>query len=229
MKRSLRKVGISLVLFVALAVGAFMVYAGDYYHADAAVSAQMDGVVGERFTILSPDGQSDIGLIFYPGAKVEHLSYLPLLKRLREGGVTCVLVKMPFNFAFFDVSAAADAMAILPEVKHWYIAGHSLGGAMASSFMSSHLDEIEGLVLLGAYVYGDIPPDRAIGIYGSEDTVLDQSKLGLAGYALEIDGGNHAQFGNYGLQEGDGVARITGEQQQLETAEAILAFMQRVE
>lgn len=36
-----------------------------------------------------------------------------------------------------------------------------------------------------------------------------------------IPGGNHAQFGNYGVQKGDGTASISAEEQQVQTALAI--------
>ena len=39
-----------------------------------------------------------------------------------------------------------------------------------------------------------------------------------------IDGGNHAQFGDYGEQDGDGKATITPEEQQRQTAEEIVNF-----
>ena len=44
-----------------------------------------------------------------------------------------------------------------------------------------------------------------------------------------IEGGNHAQFGNYGPQEGDGTAGITAEEQQDETVRLILEWMERTE
>ena len=39
-----------------------------------------------------------------------------------------------------------------------------------------------------------------------------------------IEGGNHAGFGHYGPQAGDGVASIDREEQQRQTAETVLAF-----
>lgn len=40
-----------------------------------------------------------------------------------------------------------------------------------------------------------------------------------------IDGGNHAQFGNYGIQKGDGTSGISALQQQEEAAAAIASFI----
>ncbi|MBO7209393.1 MAG: hypothetical protein J6V44_00065, partial [Methanobrevibacter sp.] len=40
-----------------------------------------------------------------------------------------------------------------------------------------------------------------------------------------INGGNHAQFGSYGIQSGDGVASISPENQREQTERAILDFI----
>ena len=92
-------------------------------------------------TILPSATSADTGIIFYPGAKVEAISYLPLLDRLRNEGYTCVLVKMPLNMAIFDADAADGVFEQLPDIKHWYIAGHSMGGAMASDYASRNPDK----------------------------------------------------------------------------------------
>ena len=42
---------------------------------------------------------------------------------------------------------------------------------------------------------------------------------------VEIQGGNHAQFGNYGPQKGDLPATISAEKQQEQTVEAIGVFL----
>ena len=69
---------------------------------------------------------------------------------------------------------------------------------------------------------------RAI-IYGSEDGVLNMVKMEEANRYLPgnsekyiIEGGNHAQFGNYGIQDGDGNAFISSEEQQHRTVDIIL-------
>lgn len=175
-------------------------------------------------TILSPSYQSDTAIIFYPGAKVEAEAYLPLLDQIRQTGITCILVDMPFHMAIFDSDAAEDVMTQFPEIEHWYLAGHSMGGAMASKFAAEHPDEVDGLILMGAYIYGDYPDEDTLTIYGS----LNQSVEDHIDYTeniVEIEGGNHAQFGNYGLQKGDPPAEISSDEQQKQTVEAIEAFL----
>ncbi len=232
MKKRTRITLLSAVLFLVLSAGAFFAYAltGQYKAEDIAVEVMTDSGVVQvdgNMTILPSASGGDTALIFYPGAKVEAISYLPLLNKLRQNGITCVLVKMPFNLAVLNSNAADSVIAKLPEVKNWYIGGHSLGGAMASSYASNHQDKIAGLVLLGAYVYGDIPKDKTLTIYGSNDSVLNTAKIDYTENVHIIDGGNHAQFGNYGAQKGDGAATITSGQQQEYTEDVILSFMGR--
>lgn len=217
-----------VLLVLAILVGAFFWYVSDYYRAeDVALEVlAQDSTIKEQdnLTILSPTYPTDTAIIFYPGAKVEAEAYLPLLDQIRQRGVTCILVHMPFHMAIFDVDAAEEVMEQFPEYQHWYMAGHSMGGAMASQFAADHPDEVDGLILLGAYIYGDYPDEDTLTIYGS----LNQSVEDHIDYTeniVEIEGGNHAQFGNYGPQKGDLPATISAEEQQKQTVEAIEAFL----
>lgn len=239
-KKGLQYAAIGLAAFLLAAGGGFWIYAQDYYRADAAarqVLAEPQGKVEalEKMWVFRPDPEQtgrerdggSPGLIFYPGGKVEAAAYAPLLQKLAQHGITCVLMEMPFNLAVLDANAADRAFAQLPQVKRWYIGGHSLGGAMAGSYAGAHADKLEGLILLGAYSAAAIPEDLpTLAIYGSEDRVLDRSKLPISpNTLLEIAGGNHAYFGDYGEQKGDGTAAISREEQQRQTAEAIVKFM----
>lgn len=229
MKKWLKTSLISLLSLVLVLVVVFFIYVSNYYHAaDVAKEALANDktiTTDGKLTILSPTTPSETGFIFYPGGKVEPTAYLPILEKLRQNGITCVLVDMPFNLAVFNSSAADKVFGKLPAIKNWYIGGHSLGGAMASNYASKHQDKIKGLVLLGSYIYGDIPPSNALTVYGSLDGVLDKSKITYKENVFVIEGGNHGQFGNYGHQKGDGTATISSEQQQKETVDHIVEFI----
>lgn len=216
------------LLVLAILAGAFFWYVSDYYRAEDValeVLAQDSTIkVQDNLTILSPSYPTDTAIIFYPGAKVEAEAYLPLLDQIRQTGVTCILVHMPFHMAIFDVNAAEEVMAQFPEYQHWYMAGHSMGGAMASQFAADHPDEVEGLILLGAYIYGDYPDEDTLTIYGSLNQSVEDN-IDYTENIVEIEGGNHAQFGNYGPQKGDLPAAISAEEQQKQTVEAIEAFL----
>lgn len=217
-----------VLLVLAILVGAFFWYVSDYYRAEDValeVLAQDSGIeVQDDLTILSPSYPTDTAIIFYPGAKVEAEAYLPLLDQIRQLGVTCILVHMPFHMAIFDANAAEEVMEQFPEYQHWYMAGHSMGGAMASQFAADHPDEVDGLILLGAYLYGDYPEEDALTIYGSLNQSVEDD-IDYTENVVEIEGGNHAQFGNYGPQKGDPPAAISAQEQQAQTVAAIEAFL----
>ena len=149
-KKLIRALVIVLLLLAILA-GAFFWYVSDYYRAEDValeVLAQNDGIITQdNLTILSPSYQSNTAIIFYPGAKVEAEAYLPLLDQIRQTGITCILVDMPFHMAIFDSDAAEDVMTQFPEIEHWYLAGHSMGGAIASELAKLYPDVIKKMVL----------------------------------------------------------------------------------
>lgn len=109
-------------------------------------------------------------------------------------------------------------------------------GNKASPGKSEQL--LEGLVFLASYSAksNDLSalPIRVLSIYGSNDGVLssefaDSMKRRPPGSSLvEIPGANHAQFGNYGPQKGDGQASISREAQQERAAELILEFIRAI-
>lgn len=208
----------------------FFWYVSDYYRAEDSafeVLEQDDGTIveEENYTILYSLTPSDTAIIFYPGAKVETEAYLPLLDQIRETGVTCILVDMPFHMAIFDFDAAEAIMEQQPEIQHWYLAGHSMGGAMASRFSSQHEEEVEGLILMGAYIYGDYPLEKTLTIYGTLDGLAAED-IDYTTNTVPIEGGNHAQFGNYGSQKGDSPATISTQEQQKQTVEAVKTFIE---
>lgn len=229
MNKRLKIALISLLVLVLVVTGGFLLYASDYYRADNTaieILSKDDSVrLQDSIAVISPSEPTDTALIFYPGAKVEYTAYLPILKKISEtSNITCILVKMPFNMAIFDSSAAEDVMKAFPEFKQWFVGGHSMGGAMASSFASKNPDKVDGLILLGAYLYGNYPEENSITIYGSFNTTVAE-KIDYTENIIVIEGGNHAQFGNYGKQKGDTDATISREAQQDAAVEAIDQFL----
>lgn len=229
MKKRIKITLISILSVVVLLIGTFFIYVSDYYRADdvaiAAMQSENTMRVEGNLTILTPTIPSDTALIFYPGAKVEYTAYIPILEKLCQNGITCVLVKMPFNLAIFDPNAADKAFDKLPDIENWYIGGHSVGGAMASSYAANNKDKVKGLILLGAYIYGDVSPENALTVYGTLNSDLEKH-INYTENIVIIDGGNHAQFGNYGEQRGDSPATISREEQQDIAVKAILSFIQ---
>jgi pimeloyl-ACP methyl ester carboxylesterase len=122
-------------------------------------------------------------------------------------------------------SAADEVMQAYPDIRIWYMSGHSLGGAMAGRYAGRHADRIRGLILMGAYIYGDYPASGTLTLYGSLDT-LARDRITYTENVICIEGGNHAQFGNYGRQKGDSDAAISREDQQAQAVRAITKFIE---
>jgi dienelactone hydrolase len=229
-----KKILIGLLVFIILLSLGAVIYIKDYYEASDYVHALMEEnssrITSEgQYTSIRPKEvfEEPIGIIFYPGGKVEAIAYMPLLMQLADQGVRPVLVEMPGNLAVLDINAAEDVFGMYQEIEHWYIAGHSLGGAMASQYMEKNHDKVEGLILLGAYPVNNAPVDTLV-IYGTHDLLLDLEQVAKADQVYEIKDGNHAYFGDYGEQEGDGKARISREQQQEETVNRIMEFIENI-
>lgn len=209
-------------LLIAMTL-AFAIYVSIYYKSEVSLEDYDNYVISDNMTVLMTEEETDTAIIFYPGAKVEAESYLPILDSLRDEGIMCVLIEMPFNMAIFDVDAAADVFDEFPSIENWYMAGHSMGGAMASSYASDNEEMVDGLIVLGAYVYGDYPTEDALTIYGSLNS--QEEHIDYTDNIVVIEGGNHAQFGNYGEQKGDEEATITAEEQQSIAVQAIVDFI----
>lgn len=230
MKKWIKRIGLSLVVVLVVMVLAFWWYVQDYYRAEdyamqVIETSEYVTEVGKR-VVFTPNKEEDlqVGFIFYPGGKVDELAYAPLLDQLAANGITCVLFEMPFNLAVLDSNAASWAIKEFPEIDRWIIGGHSLGGAMASDYVSKNEGQIDGIVFLGAYPITDIDLPM-IALVGEMDEVINRDKLkGID--VIEIAGGNHAYFGYYGEQAGDGAATISPEEQQSITVKEILSFLE---
>ena len=239
-KRKVLIIILSILLTLAILVGACAIYLLDYYRADeGAIQAFADSENISVFTtkdgnVVFEPQDAKAGLIFYPGGKVDHNAYQPLMAELAREGVLCVLVDMPFNLAVFDISAADGIAAQYPEIDTWYIGGHSLGGSMAASYLVDHTDEFDGLILLGSYSTANLSDSDldVISVYGSEDKVLNMEKYNANKQNLPsdfvevvIEGGCHAHFGLYGAQDGDGTPTISPtEQVSITVASIVQAF-----
>ena len=222
------------LIVIMLLAAAFLIYCEQYYHADSVALEALESDASVEVTrtdygwLFDGPSESD-ALIFYPGAKVEETAYAPLMHQIAKQDMDVCLVKMPLRLAIFGAGKAEDVMK-KHDYTNWYIGGHSLGGAMAADFAADHASQLTGVVLLAAYPTKALDESlSAITIYGSKDGVLNMKNMEKSAGLLPenhksyvIEGGNHAQFGNYGKQKGDGEADISGVEQQRRTEELIL-------
>jgi pimeloyl-ACP methyl ester carboxylesterase len=187
---------------------------------------------------FTPNDVSSTGFVFYPGARVPVEAYAPAMHAIADAGYLSVAVPMPFGLAVLAPNAADDVIDAYPEVDRWVIGGHSLGGAMAAGYAADH--DVGGLALWAAYPAADNDlgdHDIAVtSIYASNDGLATPddiegsiARLPADTNFVEIAGGNHAGFGWYGPQDGDGEATISREQQQDEVVAATLHLIEAVE
>jgi pimeloyl-ACP methyl ester carboxylesterase len=195
---------------------------------------------GRTLLVLPTAGTVRGGLVFYPGGLVDHRAYVPLAALLAASGHPVAIVRMPLDLAVLAKRRGLAVPPLLPEVSRWSIGGHSLGGAMAADLVHAEPGRFAGLVLLAAY-----PPDGAsiadsglpvLSISGDADGVVNAAKLAASRSLLPsdarfvlIDGGNHAQFGDYGPQKGDGEPGITRGEQLAVAAAEIARFLDSLE
>lgn len=236
---------IPVLIFLVVIGGALLSWALQSYNAedtalDFLESTETVNVTEESNYLLFEANREDDdkpGLIFYPGAQVDHKSYSQIAYKLADNGYSSVLVNMPLELAILGWKRAGEARELLPEKDSWYLIGHSLGGAMASRFISrEEPDWINGLILLAAYpANSDSIKNHEIevlSLYGEKDEIVDlellkERKNILPDSAVfkEINGANHSGFADYGKQEGDGEAEISTEEQIDLSVEYIIDFI----
>ncbi|GAU76387.1 alpha/beta hydrolase [Fusibacter sp. 3D3] len=196
-------------------------------------------VLSGKNIVFFPTGEvKPVGIIFYPGGKVAPEAYAPMLMKLAKNGYEVIEVKMPMNLAVFDMNAASKILKDRTD-KDWIIAGHSLGGAMAASYVKHYpSSRLKGLLLWASYPSGEKYSLRdaqipVASIYGSKDMGIDkllENKVFLPENTkyYEVEGGNHAQFGDYGPQKGDSIPDIDRDTQQELILKSSLEFLNQI-
>lgn len=225
-KKIKKTIGILLIIFLTLAA-ILLIYTSIYYKADLdGYQINRENFIDDGVYLAKGDQGLREALVFYPGAKVEYTAYVPLVDSIAEKtGLDIFLTKMPFNLAILDSDRALDIIESY-DYNAWYIGGHSMGGAFASNYASKASGLFEGLILLGAYPYGDYLNEDTLSIYGSLENQATKEKNNHLIYKYEIPGANHAQFGNYGDQKGDAKAQISREDHQKKTVEIIKQWLE---
>ncbi|WP_066894795.1 alpha/beta family hydrolase [Clostridium nigeriense] len=240
-KKILKNIIISIFIIVAVAIVAFIIWAKDSYkpaeEAKSVFNNQdiVEVTIDEFITFTPKDSKANKGFIFYPGGKVDPEAYSVLAQGIAEKGYLVVIVPMPLDLAVLSPNKASEVIEKYSYIDTWAIGGHSLGGVMASKFASEN-DKIKGLALYASYPSGDELKGKnieVISIYGSNDGVADLEKVKSAQLSdkssyFEIEGGNHAQFGNYGPQEGDNNASISPSEQVNEAIKYTVKMLEEI-
>ncbi|MFF2494255.1 alpha/beta hydrolase [Agromyces sp. NPDC058064] len=238
--RILLAVASVIVLFVVV----FLVYAHTVMQGERpeALEAWRDDAVeitsDEVGIVIEPvEGATGEGLVFIPGAKVDPYAYLYKLSGVAEAsGLTVVITKPTLNLAFFDQRPLSTFTDLAPDVENWLVGGHSLGGVRACQMAAAGEGggPVAGLVLFGSYCANDLSDSglAVLSISGSNDGLSTPEKIEAAAHLLpsdaefvELEGVNHADFGDYGVQPGDGVSTRDDAEVRREIAAAVAEFL----
>ena len=246
MKKKIRFILIGFVALLLISAGGFLLWAMNPAQPEplALESLQSDDQIRveqlNSWLVFTPNGTSPTtGLILYPGGRVDYRAYAPHARDIAAGGFTVVIVPMPLNLAVLGFNRAGAVIEAIPEITYWAIGGHSLGGAMAAEYASNNPTLISGLVLWASYPAGsnDLTDSSlpVLSVFASndglatlEDIADSQNRLPASTIFVEITGGNHAGFGWYGDQNGDGVASLSQAEQQNQIVQATVTFLQSI-
>ena len=182
-------------------------------------------------------GKEQATLLFYTGALVEPQAYVGIAEGLAQNGITTYVIESSLNLPIFEMGTM-ESIVSEEKLDKVYVAGHSLGGVVASldAVTLQKENHLAGLILLASYPdksvdfsSSDIP---VLSIVASQDKILNwgkyeasKSRLPKSSEEHMIKGGNHSGFGMYGEQKGDGKASISNDGQQQKVIQKMTNFM----
>lgn len=234
-RRRVRAIGLGALASLALVMVGFGIWAHTPYRADRApvIAVWANPDVQVRYLdegiLMTPMGdaaapETSTGLVFVPGARVEAHAYMFQLSGVVEQhGVTVLITEPTLNLAFFDTRTLEQFTTAAPEVDRWFVGGHSLGGVRACLMTPG--SDAAGLVLVGSYCAADVSGSglEVLSVGGQNDllstpAIIERNAALLPDDArfVTVEGANHASFGDYGVQAGDGERTITSEQMRAE-------------
>lgn len=181
------------------------------------------------------------GLLIEPGGEVDPVAYARIARKIAGAGYPVVIDKTPSELVIAGVfpPMIAAVKQANPDITAWALAGHSLGGVIAAQYIAQNPADssVKGLALWASFPDPSMPisyrTDLAVAsIYGELDCVLPKEDiLGLSwtlpfnASFVQLDGANHAQWGDYGPQEGDCEADITSTQQKIRGKRATIELV----
>ena len=213
-----------------------------YLQSDNAVTVTKTPVAdwdNASYYLFKPNGTEPTrGFIIYGGASIEPEAYAPAAYGIAAEGHLAALVKMPMDTSLLAPERAALIIAALPAIETWAIGGHSMGGIAACAFARNNPDLIDAVILWASHPSEANRLDEsalaALSISAENDGIYPPDVIQASAEHLpedtqwvEIEGGNHYQFGWYedDHQPIDGDATITLEQQTAEIVTATVQFM----
>ncbi|HGD0213169.1 TPA: alpha/beta hydrolase [Streptococcus agalactiae] len=220
------------ILAILMAVG-MTIYFNTYQASPLARRIAKTATNHKNYLLFRSKGKVKANIIFYQGALVEEEAYSQLARDLADKGDNTYILKTPLNL---PVLSPHKAKTIINQnhLTNVYLAGHSLGGVVASQ--NAKVAPVRGLILLASYPSrkSDLSHKklRVLSITASNDHILNWEKYEEAKKRLPnsstfrtIVGGNHSRFGNYGHQKGDGKATPSHKSSEKQLATFISNFI----
>lgn len=188
--------------------------------------------------IYKPVGcKPKVGVVFYAGNPVDYRDYGTLCRRVASAGYLVISPEFPLDTAILNWAAGEEYMKHFPEVKEWFLAGHSHGGGTAVWEGTLKPELYKGLILIAAAPFICALPDDypVLAIHATEDMAVPtvMHKVLMASIAncdvteVIIQGGNHGQFGDYPPMGNEGVAKISKTKQMNITMKHIMKFLKK--
>lgn len=225
MRKIIKKLIYVVLTILVLTTAAFFTWTAFQYRADEV--ALTNALKNDSLEIVNTDDyisikpfnfKRDKAYIFYPGAKVQPEAYIAKLSSIAlSNNIQIFIPKMFKNLAFFGINKAKMVQKLFPQIKYWYIGGHSLGGSMACIYGKNNSTTIEGVLIFGTYSGVDLSKCsfKVLSINGTEDGIFLPEKIENHRFELPksaqikfIKGLNHADIGNYGSQSGDKPSKL---------------------
>jgi hypothetical protein len=245
MKTWFKRMSIGLILLLVLmTLGLWIWSESSTYPAGELARASLESseavsVSSKEWIVFEPNSPREPGVIFYPGGLVDPAAYAPILRNLADAGYLVVITPMPFNLAIFNTDTAQAVQAAYPDILTWVIAGHSLGGAAASIHAENEAEDLAALILWDSFPanYADLSDNAisVISIFGTQNQVPNpdgfndtRSLLPANTQFVGIEGANHAQFGDYGAQDGDIEAQLSQAEQHEIVTDLVLEFLAKL-
>ena len=177
----LQNIILAIIAIIGITIG-IIAFFSEYNQAD---KASIEKYVNEQKVqrvqfkddiLLFYGSENKSALIFYPGSNIEYNAYEPLMAACAKRGIMSILIKMPLNKAIFNINAAKKIKKYFPEIKTWYIGGHSLGGISASIHTYFYPNEYIGLIMLASYSPLDLTQTnlKVLSIYGTKDMIMNR-------------------------------------------------------
>lgn len=239
-----RKIRLVMALF-AISFFGWQLYSMQAKNVDADLLQSRAGVEvtvdDKAFTFKPAIDTAGVGLLFYPGALVDPVAYVPMANAIAEAGYEATIIKIPYRMAAMEWQNSAVQARTMDRLqgKRWVLGGHSRGARMALEFARLHESKLAGLALVGSSHPREINDSKfsipIMKVYGSADGLASQREVEEYRNNLPahtrwelIKGGNHAQFAWYGKQLGDDKATISREEQQAQLLASLLSFLQSI-